>query len=31
MNRIELEIVDDIDPDDVVASTERHAESGNGS
>ena len=30
MNRIELEIVDDIDPDDVVASTERHAESGDG-
>ncbi|MEE8459647.1 MAG: TolC family protein, partial [Phycisphaerales bacterium] len=25
MNRIELEIVNDIDPDDVVASTERHA------
>ena len=30
MNRIELEIVDDIDPDEVVASTERHAEPGNG-
>ncbi len=30
MNRIELEIVDDIDPDDVLKSTERHAEPGNG-
>jgi len=30
MNRIELEIVNDIDPDDVVASTERHARPGDG-
>ena len=30
MNRIELEIMDDIDPDDVFKSTERHAEPGTG-
>ena len=30
MNRIELEIVDDVDPDEVVASTEGNAAAGDG-